>query len=165
VLKNRGKKKKAKSIEDEDLEQLISDPIDNLVDDIHEVEGVLRDTEIQKLFGLRSRTDPVVRREIQVDGLLNKVREKLSRATSYQRLFGTTLFFVVYVSFLFQQRDIQSSYFIESSVIDIVLSNLPQLGNGGYMNSGLGSTGFLSTSADFYSWFPSLSHPEGINDA
>eukprot|EP00960_Hanusia_phi_P005227 151510-Hanusia_phi.AAC.1 len=78
VLKNRGKKKKAKSIEDEDLEQLISDPIDNLVDDIHEVEGVLRDTEIQKLFGLRSRTDPVVRREIQVDGLLNKVREKLS---------------------------------------------------------------------------------------
>eukprot|EP00960_Hanusia_phi_P058557 763924-Hanusia_phi.AAC.1 len=140
VLQNRRKKGESKKLQDDELDSLINDPIDNLVDDIHEVQGVLRDSEIQKLFGRRSRTDPVVRREIQVDGLLNKVREKLSRATSYQRLFGTTLFFVVYVSFLFQQRDIQSSYFIESSVIDIVLSNLPQLGNGGYMNSGLGST-------------------------
>ena len=149
VLRNR--KKKVKKT-DEEIECLISDPIDNLVDDIHEVEGVLRDTEIQKLFGLRSRTDPVVRREIQIDGLLEKVREKLSRSSSYVRLFGTSIFFIVYVSFLFMQRDITSSYYVESSVIDLVLSNLPQLGNGGYMNSGLGSTGFLSTSADFYSW-------------
>ncbi|EKX33173.1 hypothetical protein GUITHDRAFT_120654 [Guillardia theta CCMP2712] len=152
VLKKR-REKKARSVEEEEIEHLIKHPVDTLVDDIHEVEGVLRDTEIHKLFGLRSRSDPIVRREIQIDGLLTKVREKLLRSSSYTRLFGTSIFFIVYVSFLFLQRDIESSYYVESSVIDLVGSSLPLLGNGGYMNSGLGSTGFLSTSEDFYSWF------------
>ncbi|EKX32754.1 hypothetical protein GUITHDRAFT_121057 [Guillardia theta CCMP2712] len=152
VLKKRGEKN-VRKVEEEEIEKLIKHPVDTLVHDVNEVEGVLRDTELQKLFGLRSRTDPVVRREIQIDGLLTKVREKLSRSSSYVRLFGTSIFFLVYVSFLFMQRDIESSYYVESSVIDLVGSNLPMLGNGGYMNSGLGSTGFLSTSEDFYSWF------------
>ncbi|EKX37118.1 hypothetical protein GUITHDRAFT_116695 [Guillardia theta CCMP2712] len=70
-----------------------------LVDDYRDVENVLRDTEIEKLFGLESRSEPVMRR------------------------------------------------------ISLALKDLSDLGSGGYLNSGTGSTAFLSSNADFYSWY------------
>ena len=62
-----------------DIDTLIHDPVHALVHDHQDVDTVLRVTELEKLFGLESRSEPIMRREIQIDGLLSKGRERMAR--------------------------------------------------------------------------------------
>ena len=84
--------------------------------------------------------------------MLEKVREKMGRSGAYMRLLATICFFVIYIVFLFMQRNIVASFKIEISVINLLLGNLSPLGSGGYTNSGNQATGSLRNNDDLYSW-------------
>eukprot|EP00960_Hanusia_phi_P012398 362434-Hanusia_phi.AAC.1 len=151
MLRNSRSTRKRRVTLDE-VEKLLNEPVTSLFLDMDEVESVIRDTEHHKVFGLAKRTRAKLAREIQIEGMLEKVREKMARSGAYMRLLGTVVFFVIYVVFLLMQRNILASFKIEISAINLLLGNLSPLGSGGYTNSGSQATGSLSNNDDLYSW-------------
>lgn len=84
----------------------------------------------------------VKRHERQVDGLMEIVEERLSRANHYTWLSGLSVFFVLYLIVLFMQRDTTLAYSIEASLINSIVAGLP--GDGRIVNTD-----------QFYDWMQS----------
>jgi len=80
-----------------------------------------------------------VRREKQIDGLMEKVEERMGRAKSYSQFLALSVFFILYVFVLFMQNDVASSFAIEASYQNTIIAQLPE-GN------------FLSSSDDLFDW-------------
>jgi len=112
----------------------------------------VQDSAAQKLFGLSEHIQTEELEVKQIDGLIAKVEERIQRLQSYSNFFVLLIFTIIYIAVLFLQRDVPASYKVEASVMDSIISKLPNTGRGGYFNSGTGAVGVLSSSDDFYSF-------------
>ena len=80
-----------------------------------------------------------VRREKQIDGLMEKVEVRMGRATSYSNFLALSVFFILYVIVLFMQNDVASSFAIEASYQNTMIAELPE-------------DGYLSSADDLFDW-------------
>ena len=131
-----------------DLQRISHDRLDA-------IDELIEDFEAKSLFR-PSFADPGQARDATIDALLQMVDDKVSRASSYLRLFGTLFFFTAFVWLLYRSRDISTQYQVERSFLNLLQSTLPSQGSGGYTNSDGGAVGVLQASKDFYSLFSGL---------
>eukprot|EP00960_Hanusia_phi_P077138 768654-Hanusia_phi.AAC.4 len=120
-------------------------------DRIETIESVLQDVESQTLF-CPPKESSAKQKESQLEAFLEQVQERIDRSTRYRKLAGTSLFFLAFVLLVFAQRDSQVLYGIESSLLDFVIGDIPTYISGGFMNSGVGATGYIRSPDDLYSW-------------
>jgi hypothetical protein len=77
-------------------------------------------------------TKRAVRQENQIDGLIEKVEARLSRAQSYSSFVAISIFFCIYVTVLFMQNDVSASFAIQASYQNTIIAGLP---GDGYLSS------------------------------
>ena len=154
ALRNaRAKAARGKEDFNDDLDQFIAEPPAASLERMEAIGALLQDIEQSTLFPLESRgqygtavTSP------QVKGMIALVQARIRRSTAYRQLAGTCAFFLCFLMSLYLQQDVTRSYKVESSIINAVIEKLPTMGQGGFQNTGPGSTGFLSSDKDFYAW-------------
>ena len=83
-----------------------------------------------------------IHQEKQIDGLIEKVEARLSRAQSYAQFVAITLFFVLYVATLFMQNDVAAGFAVEASYQNTIIAGLPD-------------SGFLLSTGEIYDWLQS----------
>ena len=101
----RSSRKGRRKITAEEVNNLLNEPIMRLFEDMDQVDSVIKDTEHQKIFGLSKRGRTKLAREIQIEGMLEKVREKMGRSDAYMRLLVTICFKIDLC--LLQDRDLR----------------------------------------------------------
>ena len=103
--------------------QQLTKTLDSLLDEAPE-KAVYRMKKIEEMRDskLSSRTvslDVVhkhgVRREKQIDALIEKVEQRLTRSQHYKQFMSILVLFVAYVSMLFVQNNVASGFAIEES--------------------------------------------------
>eukprot|EP00960_Hanusia_phi_P057985 763734-Hanusia_phi.AAC.1 len=145
--------KKRRQNEEDDFSSLLEPP-HVYKDRMEAVDVVLEDLESHSIFG-PSSGKPDHSHNVAVDGLLEKVEDRLHRSHAYFKLAATALFFILFAILLFTQRNVTDSYSMESSIINQIIGQLPTLGTGGYTNSNVGAAGMLTSSDDFFTWLSS----------
>ncbi|EKX32347.1 hypothetical protein GUITHDRAFT_121488 [Guillardia theta CCMP2712] len=126
------------------------------------VDSVLEDLKSKSLFG--PTDDALKESESKIHALLEKVQARIDRSTRYRKLAGTSLFFLLFILLVFAQRDSQVLYVIESSLLDALVDDLPSMRSGGFMNSGVGATGYIRNNDDLYSWLQQSILPSVFQD-
>jgi hypothetical protein len=140
ALKSRKKRGKH---EDEYLTEML----DTFLEE-HPVAAVSRSRKIEEICRSKMSSSTMVldavqkrsvKREKQIDGLIEKVEMRLARARSYSHFLGISFFFVLYVTVLFMQNDVSKNHAIESSYQNTVLAALPE-------------EGYLGSSDELFDW-------------
>jgi hypothetical protein len=160
----RKRREKAKKEHDEKIDALINEKSAQVLARIEKIDDILVDSEESKLFGLNSGQSNHAKVDAatlvkQVEGLIAVVEEKIERSSSYRKLMGTSIFFIIFLIILFMQREVTQSYIVESSILNalVTTAGLNQLGSGGYFNSGSGATGQLASASEFFDWIEKVS--------
>jgi len=151
------RRRRQKQEEEVELEGHLQVPAEELLARLERLDGVLEEEMEGKTFRFGNQEANKERdRAKHVDGLLERVENQIKRSTSYRKLFGTVVFFIVYVIMLILRRDITASFAIEQSLITALKGTLPDTGAGGWFNDGEGATGKLGSQDDFYSWLSGI---------
>ncbi|EKX45447.1 hypothetical protein GUITHDRAFT_108711 [Guillardia theta CCMP2712] len=145
-----GKKRRTRAEEDHNVLSLLEPP-HVYKDRMEAVQVVLEDVQSHTIFGpAHGKTDHS--HNVAVDGLLKRVKDRLHRSHAYLKLASTALFYILFATLLFTQGNVTDAYAMESSIINLIIGQLPTLGTGGYTNSNVGAAGMLKSSNDFYAW-------------
>ncbi|EKX32346.1 hypothetical protein GUITHDRAFT_121487 [Guillardia theta CCMP2712] len=130
---------------------------------IETIDSVLHDVESQTLF-CPPKESSEKQKESKLQAFLEQVQSRIDRSTRYRKLAGTSLFFLLFILLVFVQRDSQTLFAIESSLLDFLIGDLPTYLSGGFMNSGVGATGYIRNNDDLYSWLQQSILPSVFQD-
>ena len=142
----RGKKKRHA-----DRDTLMNDMLDDCfegesAENIAETQGRIQDKVAGRLGGSTVAFDAVpkksIKHEKQIDGLMTRVTERMSRARHYNSFAGIVVFFSIYVSAIFMQQDMLSAGAVQASYQTTIIAGLPD-------------TGLLTSPDDLYDWLQS----------
>jgi len=115
--------------------QQLTKTLDSLLDEAPE-KAVYRMKKIEEMRDskLSSRTATLdvvhkhgVRREKQIDALIEKVEQRLTRSQHYKQFMSILVFFVAYCYMLFVQNNVASGFAIEESFQTTILAGLAEV--------------------------------------
>eukprot|EP00291_Cryptomonas_curvata_P001420 CAMPEP_0172199636 /NCGR_PEP_ID=MMETSP1050-20130122/28808_1 /TAXON_ID=233186 /ORGANISM="Cryptomonas curvata, Strain CCAP979/52" /LENGTH=341 /DNA_ID=CAMNT_0012876701 /DNA_START=10 /DNA_END=1032 /DNA_ORIENTATION=+ len=162
------RKKSGRAVEASQFLEAEPSTLENQICDIEEIISRYKENCVYATSyksGAAKEDESIENKKLQ--GLLSLAESRLSLKASYVKLGALFGFGVIYVLTLFLQRDVQSAYGIETSVImsNLMLS-LPLSGSGLFSNGGgPGSTGLLSSNENLLTWLGESVIPVLFQDA